>query len=285
MADFNPAMLRRVLMLRQFPLLSVAGLDELATVAENLVESYYPPGAIVARSNWRAPNIQLIIDGRIESNGHAWGPRQVFGALEVFAGRPVSTTAIAKEPTRCLELGAHEIAELLEDNFGLLVSTLRELASRMLPLAPKAPRLPAIDKLGAPLGLVERLILLRQQRPFAQARLQALSMLANTSDELLFTAGSVLVAEGEPATDGYIILEGSLKTSRGDVIGPGTQVGQLETLANAKYTMTVETTTPVRALRSSGTAMLDMLEDHTDIGIAMIASFARALLDAASHLN
>jgi hypothetical protein len=41
----------------------------------------------------------------------------------------------------------------------------------------------------------------------------------------------------------------------------------------------------VRALRTTGPAILDVLEDHTDVGLAMIASFAGALLDAASRLN
>jgi len=285
MAEVNPTLLRRVLMLRQFPLLAVSGLDELATVAENLVDTYFPRGAVVARAAQRMPAIHLVVEGSIEANGQSWGPRQVFGALEVFASRRCTATATAKEPTRCLALAAHDISELLEDNFGLLLSTLRELASRMLHFAPIPPRGVPLQRIGAPLGLVERLILLRQQRPFAEARLQALAMLAHTSDEMEWPAGSVVVQEGEPATDGFIIIDGSLRTSRGDVIGSGVPVGQLETLANTPYTMTVETTAPTRALRSSGTAIIDMLEDHTDIGLAIIASFAGAMLDAIRRLN
>ena len=37
----------------------------------------------------------------------------------------------------------------------------------------------------------------------------------------------------------------------------------------------------MRALYASGTAMLDVLEDHPDIGMSMITAFARGLLDHA----
>jgi CRP-like cAMP-binding protein len=283
MAEDSPRLLRRLLAIRQFPLLAVAGLDELATVAENLQESYFPPGSIVARESSRMTGIQLVVDGCIEANGHNWQAREVFGALEVFAGRPCNATAIAKVATRTLELPASDVSELLEDNFGLMLSSLRELTRRMLRLKAAPPRVS--EPTRGPLGLVERLILLRQHQPFAVARLQALAMLANNSDELHWPRGVEIVHEGEPATDGYIIIDGALRTSRGDTIGPGVQVGQLETLAGAQYASTIETTSDVRALRSSGTAVIDMLEDHTDIGLAMIASFARALLDGSAQLN
>ena len=43
----------------------------------------------------------------------------------------------------------------------------------------------------------------------------------------------------------------------------------------------IEATSPVRILRSRGSAILDVIEDHTDVGLAMLATFSRTLLDGA----
>jgi len=282
MPDFNPTLLRRVLMLRQFPLLATADLDELATIAENTIESHFAAGATVARSGCLA-GLQLVIAGRIEANGHGWGPRHVFGTLEVFAGRAASSPAIAITETHTLELPAHDVGELLEDNFGLLLFALRELASHMVHIKPRVTRPPRFS--NGPLGLVDRLILFRQQFPFTAARLHALAALADTSQEIWWPAGTVIAREGDRANNGFIIVEGTLRTSRGQVVGPGAQIGHLETLAGLHHGATVETTSVVRGLCTAGPAILDVLEDHTDVGLAMIASFASALLDAANRLN
>ena len=42
----------------------------------------------------------------------------------------------------------------------------------------------------------------------------------------------------------------------------------------------VETTGLTRMLRSSASSILDVIEDHTDVGMAMLAAMAGALLDA-----
>jgi len=283
MPDYNPTLLRRVLMLRQVPLLAAADLDELATVAENMIESRLPAGASVARAGKRVTSVHLIIEGRIEGNGHAWGPRQLFGALEVLAGRDAAADAIAATDTRTLELPARDVAELLEDNFGLLIATLRDLAARMIRIAPPTSRLPGFS--SDALGLVERVIMFRKQLPFVGACLDALTALAHTSEEVRWPVGTVVARAGERASDGLIIVEGSLRTSRGEELFSGASLGHLETLANLHHIDTIETVSAVRALRSSGPAMLDVLEDHTDVGLAMIATFAAAMLDTPNHMN
>jgi len=285
MRDSNPMLLRRMLALRQFPMFAATELAELAVIAENVVETRYRAGSIVAPAARRLSGLHLVLDGRIEA-GRPWGPRQIFGALELFAGREPATAAVAAAETQTLHLSGPDLAELLEDNFGVMFSIVRELAARMLAVATPIARPVALPSTGGSLGLVERLIVLRQQTPFAGARLQGLAMLAHASEEITWSPGAVVARAGELASGSLLVLEGSLRELRRDgtgtshELGPGHTIGALETLAGLGHVATIEALAPVRVLRSSGTAMLDVLEDHPDVGMSMIGAFARSLLDS-----
>jgi CRP-like cAMP-binding protein len=290
MPDLQPHGLRRVLHLRQFRWFESADLDELATIAENLVERTIPAGTVIATAGSRLYGVHLIRSGRIETDppGQTWGPRQAFGALEVFANREATHSVIAATDLETLYMSSTDIGEVLEDNFGVLLATLRELAIRVAAFGHAAPRPVAPLAPTTPLGLVERLILLRQQLPFTSARLQALATLAHASDEVTWPAHTVVTRAGEPATSGFVLVDGSVVATRGDgsrVLEAGSPFGHLETIAGLAHGATIETATAVRALRSDAAAILDVLEDHTDVGLAMLATLAGALLDRAGSLN
>jgi CRP-like cAMP-binding protein len=285
MPEIKPILLRRVLTLRQFPLFAAAALDELATMAENLISARFPAGALVAPAQSRVAAVQLVISGSIESRPHGltWGPRSVFGALEVAANRELADAVVAVTDTETLQLPAADFSDVLEDNFGVLISALRELSGRLIESALPPAKAVAVTSAAGPLGLVERLILLRQQLPFAKARLQPLAMLAHASEELDYPVGSILASAGDPATCGIVLVEGSLRAHRDGgpthALGPGQHFGFVETLALAQHSYTLEATSQLRVLASPGPAILDVLEDHTDVGVAMITAFATALLD------
>jgi CRP-like cAMP-binding protein len=272
-----------MLTLRQFPLFAGAAVDELAMMAENLVPTQFPAGTLIASAAAPPAALQLVVRGRIESRpaGLVWGRGHVFGALEVASARELTMSAVAAVDTETLALPASDFSEVLEDNYGVLLSAVRQLAMRMLALPPAARA--GLSFRSGGLGLVERLILLRHQLPFSRARLQALAMLAHASDEIAWPAGTSIVTAGDSPAAAYILIDGCLTVRRADgstrVLSPGEPIGLLETLAAQHHAATVDATTPARALRSRASAILDMLEDHTDVGMAMIATFATALLD------
>src|SRR5688572_6756075 len=154
MHDLQPHGLRRMLSLRQFRLFESADLDELATIAENLADTTIPAGAVVATAGSRLHGVHLILRGRIESNprGLTWGPRQAFGVLEVFAKREVAHTAVAATEVHTLHLSETDIGEVLEDNFGVLLATLRELATRVSAFGHSPPRMTSPLTASNPLG-------------------------------------------------------------------------------------------------------------------------------------
>jgi CRP-like cAMP-binding protein len=271
MAELDPFVLRRALWLRHVRWLATAELPDLALLAENLTEVHFVAGQIVAPAGVAPGALHFIIDGEIGFDGRRWGPGAVVGGLEVLARRPLALALLATQNTRTLELPSADLFDILDDNFAILRAALRGLADLMPPPPPLV--LPA---LGEPLGFVERLTLLRDQPTFRGAGLDALADLAHASQEVWFAANSAVVRQGDPAASAFVIVEGSLLGPDG-MLGPGHTIGALETLAERPYRATLDAATPVRALESSANAIFDVLEDHTDLGMAMLASFAATL--------
>lgn len=275
--------IERLLTLRQVPGLAEAELDELATVERNVSEQRFARGAVIAHAGARLPAIHLVTEGRlVASDGtQAWGPKQLFGAFEVIAGRVATTEIRAEVPTRTLRLAARDYLEILEDNHGLLSSARRLLARRLLMLGvQRQPGLPeVIDRRDAgALSLVDRMFVLRRHAPLAKGRVHAVSALAQASDEIRYAPNQRLVGDGERVEHLVVLLEGALRTSSGVLAGGA--IGVLEILGEVPHTGTVDTLTPVRALRVPAAALFDVMEDHTDFALAIVARLASEVLDA-----
>ena len=283
--------IHRLLTLRQYPGFADAELEELAVIAENVVDTTFPAGAIAAPAG-RVPSLLLVVEGRIETATASYGPREVFGSLEVIAGRALKSPAIAVLPTRVLQLGPADFANLLEDNFGLLTNVRRTLARQLLATNPRArvrSRLPYKVR-SETLGLVDRLVLLRHQITFATGRIQALASLAQSTREVRFRPGDTITRAGSPATSSFVLVEGTVRTADGRTLAPNDALGVLESLADAAYTVTADAVTPVRALECPSISLFDVIEDHTDLALALISRLASELLDselepAIAHVN
>ncbi len=280
MHDMSPFVLRRILALRQFPILAGAELGELAMVAENMVDALFPAGAVVAPAGARPPALHLIVEGDLAArrSGRSWGPRQVFGTLEILARRELAEAVIAKQPTRTLQLASTEITEVLEENFGVLRAAVQGLAAQLAHRLPQLPRASIPE--ANPLGFVDRLIILRQQPAFAGARLDAVAMLAHASEEVTFPMGAVVARRGDPATAMCTLLEGVLH-AEGTPLLAGDRISPYAALAELPHPATIEATTRARVLRTAASSIFDAIEDHTDLGLAMTRGFSSLILDHA----
>jgi CRP-like cAMP-binding protein len=280
--------IRRLLTLRRFPGFAEAELSDLATLAENVVEASFAAGAVVAPPG-RPAAIHLIASGQLRAGERVWGPNQLFGMFEVMAGRRTVQGVIATEPTQTLRLAAADFAEVLEDSYSILTSARRMLARRLFTFesrraqvaAPSAMRL-ATEVSSYPLGLVDRLILLRQQMPFAGGRAQALASLAQASEDIKIPAGTVIAEPGDAAMRGLMLLGGAVQASASNgvrVLGPGDGIGGLEMLGEVPFASTYTALTPVRALSCPAMALFDVMEDHTDFALGMVSRLAGAVID------
>jgi CRP-like cAMP-binding protein len=285
MIDLGHDVLRQMLTLRQVPLLATSELGELAMIAENVREVAFERGATVGASGESPAALHVVVSGCIASQSMQtrWAPRQVFGALELLAGRPLLLPAIAVEPTQTLELGAQDIEDLLAENPGMLRQVLRQLAIAMMVGGAAAPA--AIAAAAAePLGFVDRLAVLRGQPVYAGARLDALAVLAQTSEEVAFLPGDLIARAGELVTATYLVVDGEIHLEHDELrrsAGPGAALAVIESLASGPHRGTARANTRVRVLAWEPTVLFDVIEDHPHLGRAVIASLASWLLDHA----
>ena len=287
MPDITPSALRRILLLRQFPILCDAELGELAMFAENVTEVVLRANTIVASAGTRLAALHLVLTGEIATTGsqrRTWGPRQVLGGLEVLANREASETAMATVATTTLQLLAPDVTEILEESFGVMLAALRGLAAAYATAARqrRQPPLPPDRSGDDSLGFVGRLMLLREQAAFSAAPLESLVALAHASEEVVLPPGTLLTRAGVPGTASYVIVEGALSaidaSGAARKVGPGEAIGHLQALASQPHDETIEVVESMRALKLEASRVFDVIEDHTDFGRAILAVLADGLL-------
>jgi CRP-like cAMP-binding protein len=266
--------------LRQFPAFADIDLHELALVAENVSEVMHEAGDVVSPPG-RALGVSFVIDGELAAGTLHWGARETFGLLEVLARREHVVATTATRATRTLHLDAGDLGDVLEEGFGVLRSMIHELAARVVWQARTPVHAIAIPAYQ-PLGLVDRLVVLRQIPSFASANLDALGALAHASEESILGPGTTLARAGSSATIAHVILDGSVHvTGEGRApltLGAGAVVGGVEVLGNLLHGRTYEASTQVRTLACSAGALFDVMEDHTELGLAVLERLASTLL-------
>ncbi|MGE0400190.1 MAG: cyclic nucleotide-binding domain-containing protein [Kofleriaceae bacterium] len=281
--------MRRLLTLRQFPGFADAELSDLANIADNGFEATYAPGDVVAEPG-HVEAIHLVVEGSLAGGTRSWHANQMFGLFEVLAGRPIAHRVIATSRTRVLSLASSDFAEVLEDSYSVLHSARKALARRLLYIERTSGELPPssappslADLPQHKLGMVERLIILRQQMQFASGRAQALAAIAQASEERRFPAHVTIAEAGEEAAGGVIVLTGLVRATRPDgnsiVYGPGDNFGGLSTMASLPLDRSFETMTPVRSLFTPARVIMDIMEDHTDYALGLLSRLAARLLD------
>jgi CRP-like cAMP-binding protein len=273
-ADLEAVVLRRVLALQRFPLFQGVELAELATLAQNVVETHLRPGDVVAMPGARIAAAHLVLEGCIASAPPAattWHAHDVFGAIPIFAERPARLRSTAIAPTRTLRIDADDLAELLDDNHGILVASIRSVAERLAGSRPR-PRAPLHGPLG-PLGLVDRLFLLRREAPFARAGVRSLAALAQAAQEVTWEVGESVAA----AERGGVLVEGELR-GHAEVLRAGDSFGWIEMLAGKSHDGELVAASHTRALASTGASFLDVIDDHPDLGLHVLSAMSRELL-------
>jgi CRP-like cAMP-binding protein len=281
--------MRRLLTLRQFPGFAEAELSDLANVADNVFESTYAAGDVIAEPG-HLESLHLVVEGKLAGGTRTWSVNQLFGIFEVLAGRPIAHRVVAATKTRVLSLAAHDFSEILEDSYSVLHSARKAIARRLLfiersgvHIAPPSTPFQLADLPHHRLGMVERLIILRQQMQFASGRAQALAAIAQASEERQFPSGVVIADVGEESAGGIIVLTGIVRATLPDgsskVYGPGDGFGALSTMASLPLDRTYQTMTPVRTLFTPARVIMDIMEDHTDYALGLISRLATRLLD------
>lgn len=119
---------------------------------------------------------------------------------------------------------------------------------------------------------------------FAGASKRDLQKIAKASDQVDVAAGRVLVDEGRPGHEFFLILEGSATVKRGTrkvaTLGPGDYFGELSLLDRGPRTATVTADTDMNVLVLGQREFLTVLDDVPGMAYKILRVVASRLREA-----
>jgi CRP/FNR family transcriptional regulator, cyclic AMP receptor protein len=125
---------------------------------------------------------------------------------------------------------------------------------------------------------------LAQVQLFSTCSKRELSRIAALSDEVDVAAGKVLMRQGEPAHEAFVILKGRAKaTIRGKKsahMGPGEVFGEMALLHSAPRSATVTALSDMHLLVLSSREFSTLVEDVPSVARKVLAAMAERLRDA-----
>jgi CRP-like cAMP-binding protein len=127
---------------------------------------------------------------------------------------------------------------------------------------------------------IERVALLRRADMFADTPDRVLAGLAQVLEEVEFPAGAQLMAEGAVEDWMFLIEHGEVEVIRSDRrirMGAGAVVGELEVLDAQPRSATVVALSPLRLLRLSRAAFVEVLRTRPEIAYGVITLLTRRL--------
>jgi CRP-like cAMP-binding protein len=137
------------------------------------------------------------------------------------------------------------------------------------------------------LGRDAKVDLLKSVPLFAGCSKTELRRLAATADEIDVREGYVLMREGRPGREFFVLVEGTVRVSRNDrtlsELGAGDWFGEIALLTKVPRTASVVATSAVRALVVTDRAFRQLVETMPSIAIKVLASVGdRLAADAKS---
>ena len=116
------------------------------------------------------------------------------------------------------------------------------------------------------IGHVQRVLLLKKGRFTGNLPASDLGLVVEYLRERTYSAGEVLLREGEAVPTAHFIADGTVLLQRGGVdvarAEAGTELGGMEMLARAESALTAVAETDLRCLELSAESNAEMLDDH-----------------------
>jgi len=105
--------------------------------------------------------------------------------------------------------------------------------------------------------------------------------------DLRFAAGEVLIHQGSPAHEMFIVTTGTLEVTRDGrhiaEIGPGDFAGEMAVLARTQRNSTVTATTDVEVLHIDGRSLQALFADVPEIAVKMLPVVAKRVVANSDH--
>jgi CRP-like cAMP-binding protein len=279
-------------------LVDSAHLAIMAEVAEERMfrrgDTILSPGAPVHSMHLLRRGDVAVLRGGIPTRTFRGG--DIVGAIAALTRAPEGQHVVALTDVTTFEIQAVNFEEVLEESFSLLLAALRgtlrgAMESRLQIENDAGYGAPVSDvvRSATDLGLVERVLFLRRLNPYGRPRVEALAELAREMTVVVFRAGTEIWPLGEQAPYSLVIWSGIVEgtTDRGQRFrfGPDSVVGGMDSIAAEPRWYRAVAQTDVVALRSDAAHLMDVIEDHPDMGIAMLRSAAKSLTDLYAELD
>jgi CRP/FNR family transcriptional regulator, cyclic AMP receptor protein len=132
-----------------------------------------------------------------------------------------------------------------------------------------------------PLRRDAKVELLKRTPLFAGCTKSELRELAKTADELDLREGTVLIREGRPGREFFVLIDGTaVVTKQGKKIaelGPGDWLGEIALITDSPRTATVTATSPLDVLVITDRRFRSVVETMPSIALKMLASVGERL--------
>jgi CRP-like cAMP-binding protein len=126
-----------------------------------------------------------------------------------------------------------------------------------------------------------KIALIKRVPLFASASKSELEEIASIADEIDLPAGKVLIEEGDPGREFFVLIEGTADVERGGrkvaTLGPGDFFGEIALIAKTPRNATITTTSPVRALVITERAFRQLLDHSPQIQNGVLRALAERI--------
>jgi CRP-like cAMP-binding protein len=131
------------------------------------------------------------------------------------------------------------------------------------------------------LGRNAKVELLKKIPLFAECSTVELRELALVADEVDLREGRILVREGRPGREFFVLLDGTVRVSRKgrklNDLGPGDWFGEVALLTDTPRTATVTATSPIRVLVITDRAFRRVVERMPTIAMKILSTVGKRL--------
>jgi CRP-like cAMP-binding protein len=272
----------------------------LAALAAHTTPVRIPKGVELATEGQPVDEMYVVIEGELATSRAGkqlgvFGPRSAVGALAAFAHDMYGYRCIATRETVALAMRAEEVLEVFEDHFEMLLTVLRAVARESIDTRLALPGAGFSDEIRTDvarptrqLDLVERLFCLRESFSIGLTHLDALAEIARTSREVHYPAGTPMWRIGDRSEQMIILVSGVVGARTANDMrfrfGPRDILGSLDTVAAVPRWYDAIVQEDVIALSHDAEVMIDLWEDHTELGFGILQLLAAMLLSLRERL-
>lgn len=271
----------------------------LRAMTDAMTDGHYPAGSMLYQQGSMPRYMYYVVTGKVRLSAEGQAPLfydklSAIGGLDALQDIPYSRTAVAMEDTRVLLMPASKYLQIIEDNFdfarqmvAFMVGAV-DAVGNQLPLAEQyrhdRETLPEPPPGERRLGLLERMMVVRQSPLFGGLRSQVLVALAERLEERTIEEGESPFTEGRRSDSFWFVAAGELRAIRratAALVGASHtfRAGDVAVVfagfADHESDYQVAATRRARLLGLRKDDFFDLLEDHGDVARVALAYAAR----------